>query len=131
MNIHHITDEMVLHAQRWIILWPGQLRQLLNNRVIVAYNSDFDKRMIEQTNLRYQIKMRENLRYFDLLNLFSKFRGEPGGPGQLYRKFSLDEAGKLAGISLPNSHRAVADILLARELLFYIAGENPNNSQEK
>jgi DNA polymerase III epsilon subunit-like protein len=35
---------------------------------------------------------------------------------------SLDTAGKRCGISLPNSHRACDDTLLAREVFMYIAG---------
>jgi len=124
-NIHGITDEMVQKAPAWPILWTTQIKPILNNRIIVAYNSDFDKGMIEQANLRYQIKVREILNFFDLLKLYSLFRGEWDGARRSYRFFSLDEAGKTSGISLPNAHRAVADTLLARALLNYIAGEKP------
>ena len=124
-NIHGITDEMVQKAPAWPILWTTQIKPILNNRIIVAYNSDFDKGMIEQANLRYQIKVREILNFFDLLKLYSLFRGEWEGARRSYRFFSLDEAGKTSGISLPNAHRAVADTLLARALLNYIAGEKP------
>jgi DNA polymerase-3 subunit epsilon len=124
-NIHGITDQMVQKAPAWPILWVTRIKPLLTNRTIVAYNSDFDKGMIEQANARYQIKVRENLVFFDLLKLYSQFRGEWDGERRSYRFFSLDEAGKSSGISLPNAHRAVADTLLARELLFYIAGVKP------
>ena len=124
-NIHGITDEMVQKAPAWPILWTTQIKPILNNRIIVAYNSDFDKGMIEQANLRYQIKVREILNFFDLLKLYSLFRGEWDGARRSYRFFSLDEAGKTSGISLPNAHRAVADTLLARALSNYIAGEKP------
>ncbi len=124
-RVHWITDEMVQKAPAWPILWTTQIRPILNNRIIVAYNSDFDKSMIEQANLRYQVKVRETLNYFDLLKLYSQFRGEWDGVRRSYRYFSLDEAGKTSGIAFPNAHRAVADTLLARALLIYIAGEKP------
>jgi DNA polymerase-3 subunit epsilon len=119
-NVHGITDDMVRTAQAWPIVWL-QLRPLLLNKVIIAYNSDFDYRMLQQSHARYRQPWKDNLRFFDLLKLYAKFRGEWDPSRRSYRYFSLDAAGKHSGIALPNAHRSTADTLLTRALLHFIA----------
>jgi DNA polymerase-3 subunit epsilon len=119
-QIHGITNDMVQGAQTWPILWMS-LRAFLVGKVIVAYNSDFDQRMMQQSHERYRLPWRENLQMFDLLKLYSQYRGEWDSQRRSWKYFSLEEAGRSANLSLPNSHRALADTLLARALLIYIA----------
>ena len=57
--IHRITNDMVQKAPAWPILWQ-QVRPLLIGKTIIAYNSDFDKRMMMQSHARYQMVWREN-----------------------------------------------------------------------
>src|SRR5512138_1801976 len=52
--IHGISNEEVQAAQPWPILWP-QIRPILAGRTIVAYNSDFDHRMLQQSHARYRM----------------------------------------------------------------------------
>ena len=125
-QIHGITNDMVQKSPAWPILWTTRVKTLLSGRIVVAYNAEFDLRMMKQS---YEINMSrpwtENIRSFDLLKVYSLFRGVWDPQRRAYKYFSLDEAGKSSGISLPNAHRAVADTLLARALLIYIAGVNP------
>ena len=123
INIHGITDEMVQKAPAWPILW-SQVRFFLVGKVVVAYNSDFDMRMMKQSHDRYRIPWKENLQPFDLLKLYAQYRGEWDSNRRSWKYFTLDSAGKASGISLPNSHRSLADTLLARALLIYIADFN-------
>lgn len=120
MNIHGITNEMVSKAPAWPILWQ-QARPLLAGKTIVAYNSDFDQRLMQQSHARYQQPWRDRLIFFDLLKLYAQFRGEWDSYRRSWRYYSLDQAGKFSNIVLPNTHRATADTLLTRELLLYIA----------
>ncbi len=119
-RIHGITDEQVKGAPSWPILWMS-LRPLLIGKPVVAYNSDFDLKMMRQSHDRYRQPWRENLQMFDLLKLYAQFRGEWDSLHSHWKYFSLDEAGKASKISLPNAHRSLADTLLARELLLFIA----------
>ena len=121
-RIHGITNEMVQKAPAWPILWQ-QVRPLVIGRTIVAYNSDFDRRLMIQSHARYQLPWKDSLSFFDLLKLYSQFRGEWDSFRRSWRYFSLEQAGKSANISLPNAHRSAADTLLTRELLHYIANQ--------
>ena len=119
-RIHGITNEMVQKSFAWPILWQ-QVRPLLIGKTIVAYNSDYDYRLIMQSHARYRLPWKDNLTFFDLLKLYSSFRGDWDSARRSWRYFSLEQAGKSANIDLPNAHRSTADTLLTRELLHYIA----------
>jgi DNA polymerase III epsilon subunit-like protein len=121
-RIHGISNEMVQKAPAWPILWQ-QIRPLLIGKTIVAYNSDYDHRLLQQSHARYKQPWRDSLKFFDLLKLYSQFRGEWDANRRSWRYFSLDAAGKACGIPLPNAHRATADTLLTRALLHFIAGQ--------
>lgn len=119
-RIHGLRDEDVRTARPWPILWP-EIRNVLFNRLIVMYNESFDKRMIEQTHKRYNMRVTDRLQTFDLLALYAQFRGEWDSYRRSYRFHSLADAGRQCQISLPNAHRSTADTLLTRALLHYIA----------
>ncbi len=121
-RINHITNEMVQSAPAWPILWQ-QVRPLLLGKTIVAYNSDFDYRLIQQSHACYHLPWRDKLTFFDLLKLYAQYRAEWDPNRRSWRYFSLDQAGKTSGIALPNAHRSTADTLLTRALLHYLAGE--------
>lgn len=120
-KIHGITNEMVATAQSWPILWPT-IRNYLYGRTIAAYNAPFDLRMMEQSHARYKIPWRENLKFVDVLPLFSDYRGIWNPVRGSMRYFKLEEAGQFFDISLPNAHRSTADSLLTRAVLHSIAG---------
>ena len=120
-RIHGITNAQVASAQAWPIIWP-QIRQILYGRVIAAYNSPFDLRMMEQSHQRYHLPWREKLVFIDVMQQFSDFRGEWDSFRGSNRLFKLVEAGRYFNISLPNAHRSTADALLTRAVLHSIAG---------
>jgi DNA polymerase-3 subunit epsilon len=121
-RIHGITNEDIQSARTWPALWP-EVRSALFGRVVVIYNVEFDLRLMMQSHRRYNLQWKERLNTFDLLKLYSEYQGEWDPRRRSYRYHSLDAAGKQCGISLPNAHRATADTLLTRALLYVIAGE--------
>jgi DNA polymerase-3 subunit epsilon len=119
--LHGITAEMVKSAPTWPALWPTVRGYLLGN-VIATYNADFDLRLMQQSLTRYRLPWRENLNMFDILKLYSEYRGEWDSMRRSYRYFKLEEAQRFFNIPIPNAHRATADTLLARAVLRCIAG---------
>lgn len=120
MQVHGISNEDIQKSPPWPIVWM-QLRPILVNRFIVAYNSDFDLRMMQQSHARYRQTWKDNLRMVDLLKIYAQFRGEWDDQKRGWKYVSLSMAGKECGITLPNAHRAAADSLLTRALLHHIA----------
>lgn len=119
--IHKITDEMVAGAKSWPALWPT-VRGHLVGRTIGIYNAEFDVKMMRQSLERYRLPWRENLTTFDILNLYSEYRGEWDPIRRSLRRFKLEEAGRYFKIPLPNAHWAVDDALLSRAVLRRMAG---------
>ncbi len=118
--IHGITNSMVQNAAAWPIIWQ-QICNIMNNRLIVIYNADFDIRMMRQSHIRYRLPWNDTISAECVMRLYATYRGEWDSRRLSYRFFSLEQAGKQCGISLPNAHRAVADIKLTRALLHHIA----------
>lgn len=118
--IHGITNQMVGAALTWPVIWVSKIRPALFGRTIAIYNAGFDLRMMAQSHGGVQDPYR-SLRSVDVLDLYAKFFGEWDPVRRSYRYQSLEKAGKQCGIPLPNAHRALADTLLTRELLIYIA----------
>lgn len=120
--IHGITNTMVSGAKTWPYLWGTEIRSLLFGRLIAAYNSPFDQRMMEQSMLRYKVPWREKMKFLDVMTLFSEYRGEWDPIRNSMRMFKLEDAGAFFNIPLPNAHRSTADALLTRAVLHCIAG---------
>jgi len=119
-RIHHITDEMVRTASPWPIVWPS-VRAILANRIVAIYNEEYDVRLMQQSHAQYRMPWRESLKTVCVMKLFAQFRGDWDPVRRAYRYMSLDKAGKISRITLPNSHRAADDTLLTRALLHYMA----------
>ncbi|NPV76865.1 MAG: 3'-5' exonuclease [Anaerolineae bacterium] len=118
--IHNIDNEMVKGSRAWPTIWPV-VRELVLNRIIATYNADYDLRILQNSLTQYGLAWKENLKMFCIMKLYAQFRSEWDPRRGAYRYFSLEEAGRSSGLSLPNAHRAIADTLLARDLLLYIA----------
>jgi len=117
--IHHITNEMVADSPSWPDIWP-EIESLLRNKYIGTYNADFDLRMIRQTHLLNGMNWVEFPgRSFCVMKLYADFF--PYTKGKYQR---LEDAGKQCGIKIPNSHRALDDSQLAREIFSFMARSN-------
>lgn len=119
-RIHGLSNADVQTARAWPLVWP-QVRSALFGRMVVIYNEEFDLRMMQQSHSRYNLPWKDKFTTFDLLKLYSAFRGEWDAVRRSYRYHSLADAGQQCAIQLPNAHRATADTLLTRALLHYIA----------
>jgi DNA polymerase III subunit epsilon len=119
-QIHGITNEMVSGSPGWAEVWP-QVREMLAGRPVGIYNSDFDLRMLSQSNRANRISWNSrDFHFFCIMKLYAQFMG--------CRWQKLEAAGRQCGLSLPNAHRAQADTLLAREVFIYMARQSATAS---
>ncbi len=106
-RLHGISAEMVEGARPWLHLWPD-VEQVLRGRQVGIYNAEFDLRMMQQSHQANGMPWRTpGFRVFDIMKMFSDYTG-------YQRWVRLEQAGQMCKIALPNSHRALADTLLAR-----------------
>jgi len=126
MQFHGISNEMVVNAPRWFVIWE-QIRGIFFDRLIGIYNDEFDLRMIEQTNKLSGIaRWQPGKIPLDIMRLFADFRSVWDPYHNSNKIFRLEDAGRYFNICIPNSHRALDDALLAREVLIKIAESNSN-----
>lgn len=118
-KIHGITDEMVAGAPTWSEVWP-EVERAMEGRKVGVYNADYDLRMIQRCNRRYQLQRRGKSDAFCIMKLYAAFVGDRKADGE-FRWHRLEAAGEQCGIDLLNAHRARADTLLARAVLHYMA----------
>ncbi|RLD10541.1 MAG: 3'-5' exonuclease [Chloroflexota bacterium] len=121
-NVHGITDEMVKNAPLWSEVWE-KVKAVLTDRAVAIYNADFDTRLMKQSHTNNQMHWRNpaGTTFFDVMQLYAQFYGKWNPRYGNYRWQSLDAAGKQCGIALQNTHRALDDTLLTRDLLRYMA----------
>jgi DNA polymerase-3 subunit epsilon len=119
-RIHGITETMVKTAPTWPEVWP-QVEAILSGRRIGIYNADFDVRLMQQSHRAHQLGWQPAFTSFCIMKLYGRFRGEWNSRTGDFRWYRLDEAGQQCRIALPNAHRAIADALLARAILHYMA----------
>lgn len=123
-RIHGITNEMVKNASSWMVVWP-KVQDIITNRTVGIYNSEFDLRMIMQTLDKYRMRssILQSFSSFCIMKLYAQYTGEWDHARGHYRWRSLEDAGRLCRIPLSNTHRARDDSLLARAVLHYIAAD--------
>ncbi len=113
VRIHGITDDMVSQAPTWLHVWP-QVEAILSDRTVGIYNADFDLRMMKQSHQQIGLPWRmPSSRLFCIMKLYTDFSGA-------LKWQSLDAAGRQCRLTLPNSHRALDDTLLARAVFEYM-----------
>ncbi|MEN4834238.1 3'-5' exonuclease [Pantoea vagans] len=115
--IHGITDEMVSGAPRWPEVM-GKLASVIGDKKFLAYNADFDSRLLRQTS---EQTFGSNARLFTPLVcwhecamlLYADYRDEPGRDGRSAKWHRLEDAGKYEGVNrLGSAHRAMSDCLM-------------------
>ena len=125
--VHGITDDMVADAPAFDQVWP-QVKAIVEAHPIVAYNADFDMRMIRQTLNACGIPEAIQVTYRCAMKLYSRFSG--------YSRWqTLGNALAQCGIAVQELHDAHADAEAARLLVRHVAGEamasesEPQNSK--
>lgn len=106
MLIHGITNDHVANAPRWPEVLEEH-RALMAGRLIVAYNSSFDRGMIEQSCDAISA-VRPDIEWHCAMRAYAAFRKDPRLPSQGYRWRPLHEAADACGLAVP-THRALAD----------------------
>ena len=104
MRVHKITDRMVADAMTWPDIHKIVKKLFKKAEYVLAWNADFDVRMLRQTAERYELEWKSKFKLHDLLRDYKKLRSDRLG-------HSLQEACDHEGVPRNESkaHRALAD----------------------
>lgn len=121
-RIHGITNDMVMDAPRWPEV-SAQLARLIYHpeTYLVVYNAPFDCAMVEQAN-RCHAQPYLDVRWNCAMQAYGAYAGEINPRYGSYRWHRLADAAKALGVSVPQSHRALADAQTCRAVVRAMAG---------
>ena len=115
--IHGITDAMLADAPTWSEIHDRFCR-LIAGRQVIAYNADFDVRLIEQTARRYResipdlVPLDQVATFSCAMLAYADFYGEWSAEKGRYRWQKLSAAAQQQGVTVGNAHRALGDCLM-------------------
>ncbi|WP_219927927.1 3'-5' exonuclease [Aeromonas sp. HMWF014] len=127
ISIHGITNEAVAGAPSWEAL-HGEFCRLIENKVVVIYNSDFDVRLLAQTASRYRLDA-PKIQGVCAMKLYARWYGEERPMGK-YQWQRLSDAAQQCGIDVSGAHRAYADCLMTRGVVGHMARTTLRNESE-
>ncbi len=116
--VHGIGEEELVDAPTFDIIWQGSLQDIFARRIICAYNVDFDIRMIKQSLRVYGMSFPRSTKTECIMKLFAELNGEWDSARNHFKWVNLKRAADMVGVSVDKKlHRALADAMLAREVL--------------
>ncbi len=115
-RVHGITDNDVVNAPSFSSLYI-KLSSLLAGETVIAYNMDFDWRMLRQTVARYRLPDIRIGKRDCAMKQYAKFKGKRGGNSRGYVWHKLTKALAQESIPIGNAHNALGDALMTLELV--------------
>jgi len=127
--IHGITNEMLTDAPSWPEVC-SKFYPIISGRKIVIYNSEYDTRLLDQTNDNWCIKTHFSIGrpVFECAMLaYAEFYGQKSERGG-YKWQKLTAAAEQQGVIIEGTpHRALSDCLTTLGVIKAMAGENTPN----
>jgi DNA polymerase III subunit epsilon len=116
MAIHGISNEMLVNAPPFSELYV-KLSSILAGQPLIAYNMEFDWRMLAQTNALYKLpNFFTGARHCAMLE-YARYKGQFDLQRRTYRYYSLSQACKQQRIVVENAHDALGDVRLTLALM--------------
>ncbi len=115
VRIHGITDARVASAPAFAEV-RHELQALVAGKTVIAYNAEFDSRLLTQTAFRHRVPVL-NARWECAMKRYSAFVGRWSERYGNYAYVALPRKGALAG----QLHDALADCQATRELILEMA----------
>lgn len=118
-RVHGIDDKAVVDAPLFKTLY-AQISGIVAGETIIAYNADFDRKMLDQTCSRYGLPSVRTGKWDCAMKWYAKYYGKWKNRG--YQWQSLSAACAQQNIAGSQSHQAVDDCQMTLLLLKKMAG---------
>ncbi len=122
-RVHGITDDDVINSPIFSSLYI-KLSSLLAGETVIAYNMDFDWRMLQQTVARYRLPDIRIGKRDCAMKQYAKFKGKRSGQGRGYVWHKLTSALAQERIAVGDAHNALGDALMTLELVRKMASSS-------
>jgi len=118
--VHGIYDDDVTDAPTYKDVYVN-LSKVLAGQVVIAYNMDFDWRMLQQSSYKYRLPDIRTGKRDCAMKQYAKFNGKWNPRRRSYTWHKLGAAVELEGLTVENAHDAVGDVLMTLALIHKIA----------
>ncbi len=118
--IHGIRDPDVRNAPSFTRIYI-KLSALLAGQVVVAYNMDFDWRMLQQTAARYRLPDVRIGKRDCAMKQYARFKGARKDKGRNYVWHKLVNAVRQEGLEISRAHDALDDARMTLALIHKMA----------
>lgn len=115
-NVHGIYDNDVEDAPEYKDVYIT-LSKMLAAEIVIAYNMDFDWRMLQQSGYKYRLPDIRTGKRDCAMKQYAKFNGKWNGKRRSYVWHKLGNAVALEGLVVENAHDAVGDVLMTLALV--------------
>lgn len=121
-DVHGITPEKVRGAPKWADIYK-QVFEALDDKVWLAYNADFDVRMLGQSLRGQGLAIPEARDVVCVMKAYAEHAGEWDAKKGDYRWHKLEEAVKGVGSVASFAHTALGDAKMARDVALGIVDD--------
>ena len=119
-NVHGIYDSDVAEAPSFKQVYI-KLSALLAGQVVIAYNIDFDWRMLQQTAARYRLPDVRLGKRDCAMKQYARFKGVRKSNGRAYTWHKLANAVRQEGLLVTKAHDALDDARMTLALIHKMA----------
>lgn len=123
VEVHGITMERVANAATFNDLWHA-IRQIIDGRQKVAYNADFEWRILDDQLHNAQMGQGHRKDWQCAMLAYAQYHGEWNPRFKSWKYQKLVTACKTFDVNLENAHSAAADALATLEVIKAMADAN-------
>jgi DNA polymerase III subunit epsilon len=113
--VHGISNKDLYGSPTIADLWKD-ISKLLNGKLLISYNADFDRQMLFTAGQRRGMTPILPIRWDCAMEAFAAFNGELSHHRRGFKWINLGSAARSLGID-PPAHRAVADATVCLEVV--------------
>lgn len=114
--VHGLYAADLVDAPRFADMYDT-LKAAILDRIVIAYNADFDQRMVRQTATRYQQKAVRVLRWECAMKQYAKYLGRWDRRHRSFSWVKLTMACGIEKIPVTAAHTATGDCLMTLKLI--------------
>ncbi|MCY4465580.1 MAG: 3'-5' exonuclease [Chloroflexi bacterium] len=115
-RIHGIRDMDIADAPTFRQIYI-KLSVLLAGQIVVAYNMDFDWRLLQQTASVYNLPEPRVIKRDCAMKQYARYKGERNPNGRNYRSHKLSIAAHREGLPARDAHTSLGDARMTLALL--------------
>lgn len=124
-NVHGIRSADLADAPPFVEVYPA-LEAAIKDRIVIAYNEDFDRRLLAQTVRRYGQRAIRVLRWECAMKQYAQYLGRWDTRRRSFSWVRLTMACGIEKIPVDAAHSAIGDCFLTLSLIQKMAAAAPD-----